>query len=189
MALSPRLNLARGAVGREVGSYTTSGELPQGCQVQEYRKPDPPTQTWKKKRVHLLLGVLRENQQFRQEREQPPALAWKSGRCCANKAAQGWGEAALLHIQDLDWSGTVKKRSKSRGHPHKREIFTSKKGTNPKTRKERGSPRSAQQPFLLHRRRCFHLQATASASPKNSGHANLGALPLSGGAKTSEDGV
>lgn len=59
MALSPRLNLARGAVGREVGSYTTSGELPQGCQVQEYRKPDPPTQTWKKKRVHLVLGTER----------------------------------------------------------------------------------------------------------------------------------
>ena len=30
MALSPRLDLVRGAVGREVGSYTTSDELPQG---------------------------------------------------------------------------------------------------------------------------------------------------------------
>lgn len=93
-----------------------------------------------------MLAVLRESQQFRQEREQPATIARKRGTSCENEAALGWGEAALLYIQDLDWSGTVKKRSKSRGQPHKREIFTSKKGAG---RHTKGGAQGTQQPLLL----------------------------------------
>lgn len=102
MALRPRLDLARGAVGREVGSYTTSGELLQGCKYSRTGSLIPLPKLAKKKKkcsldagspkkestiqtraratVTLLRGkvVLAERRKLRTAGERPPSCTFRT---------------------------------------------------------------------------------------------------------------